>query len=131
MGGAFQRDSLTSRVVPSPGAPRPNPTAIFVRTAGEIEALRRAELFGALQSEREPPKDFPLCAPWIMPLLAPRIRERCEAFPAKAEALVKARGLDAKKFNSLLKRAEWDPWLRWRVMRAVAKVKRARKAKAP
>lgn len=94
---------------------------MFARSITEIEHLRTDQmekLRKALQlptSSQQLPDNFNICDPNIMPLLSPKVRAVCEAFPLQAEDIVRKYGLNSDEFNEMLEKTKKDPLFRWKV----------------
>jgi len=65
-----------------------------------------------------------MCAPSMAPFLSGKARAMCDAFPKRAEAVVRSHGIDAAHFNKAVKRAARDPVYAWRLRRATKTVLR-------
>ncbi|KAJ1448259.1 hypothetical protein M885DRAFT_539790 [Pelagophyceae sp. CCMP2097] len=95
----------------------------FAAVAQKVEALRqqkRAALVRSYDVDAFP--DLPICDPRVLPLLSDDVRAYCADFPARAAELVERNGLDFGKFDALLKKAERNPFFRWRLGRAMRKL---------
>mmetsp|Transcript_16473 Transcript_16473/g.34448 ORF Transcript_16473/g.34448 Transcript_16473/m.34448 type:complete len:457 (-) Transcript_16473:131-1501(-) len=107
---------------------------MFARSITEIEDLRADEMEALRQSlhvDRFPP-GFDLSDPNVQPLLHPEVRSVCEAFPLKAEEIVKRYGLESDEFNKMLEETKRNPIFGWRVKKYVEKVEEERaKEKKP
>jgi hypothetical protein len=90
---------------------------MFVRSITEIEELRgeQIERLKQVLQLKSLPKGIDLCDPAVMPLLSPKVRAVCEAFPHQAEEIVKRYGLNSDEFNGMLEETRGNPIFRWRV----------------
>jgi len=97
---------------------------MFAKSMVEIETLRQDQL-DRLQKvllKKSPTIDLnsiPLSNPAILPLLNPKVRAVCEAFPLQAEVIVKQYGLNSDEFNEMLEKTKSNPLFRWRVQQEV------------
>lgn len=97
---------------------------MFAKSMVEIETLRQDQL-DRLQKvllKKSPTIDLnsiPLSDPAILPLLNPKVRAVCEAFPLQAEVIVKQYGLNSDEFNEMLEKTKSNPLFRWRVQQEV------------
>lgn len=90
---------------------------MFARSITEIESLRKDQLDRlrrALQI-RSLPEGVKICDPKLMPLLHPKIRAVCEAFPLQAEDIVKKYGLNSDEFNEMLEQTKTNAGFRRKV----------------
>lgn len=55
-------------------------------------------------------------------MLSKRVRDLCLSFPKEAQGIVEGYGIEVNQFNAMLDRAERNPFLRWRVSRAVRRM---------
>ena len=90
---------------------------MFVRSITEIEELRgeQIERLKRVLQLKSLPDGIDLCDPAVMPLLSPKVRAVCEAFPHQAEEIVKRYGLNSDEFNGMLEETRGNPIFRWRV----------------
>lgn len=96
---------------------------MFARSMTEIEELRTEQierLRKALNIEHLP-AGFNICDPNILPLLNPKVRAVCEAFPLQAEEIVNKYGLNSNEFNQMLEETRGNPVFRWRVKKYIGK----------
>jgi len=96
---------------------------MFARSMTEIEELRTEQierLRKALNIEYLP-RGFNICDPNILPLLNPKVRAVCEAFPLQAEEIVNKYGLNSNEFNQMLEETRGNPLFRWRVKKYIVK----------
>ena len=96
---------------------------MFARSMTEIEELRTEQierLRKALNIDHLP-SGFNICDPTILPLLNPKVRAVCEAFPLQAEEIVQKYGLNSNEFNQMLEETRGNPVFRWRVKKYIGK----------
>ena len=89
---------------------------------------QRADLVASLDVDAFP--DYPICDSELLPLMSPKVRGTCAKFPAQAAALVKQSGVDFENFKALLEKAEKNPLFRWKLARAVNKLKQQQRKNA-
>merc|ERR1712091_133488 len=97
----------------------------FAAVAQKVERLRqrqRQELVRNLRGVDAFP-DYPICDSKLLPLMARPVRTCCAAFPEQARRLVRENGVEFETFRALLEKAERNPLYRWKLARAVAKLK--------
>jgi len=97
---------------------------MFAQSVKEIEQLRQEQmdrLCKALQVDHIPP-GINICDPQVMPLLNPKVRAVCEAFPLQAQEIVKKYGLNSEEFNRMLEETKKNPIFRRKVEKVVGKV---------
>jgi len=90
---------------------------MFARSMTEIEELRAEQtekLKRALQIDHLP-EGINICDPQVLPILSPRVRAVCEAFPFQAEEIVKKYGLNSDEFNKMLEETKNSIIFRWRI----------------
>mmetsp|Transcript_70376 Transcript_70376/g.159204 ORF Transcript_70376/g.159204 Transcript_70376/m.159204 type:complete len:225 (-) Transcript_70376:1003-1677(-) len=100
----------------------PLTVAQFARATAKVERLREAlerDLKRELRIDLLPPG---VCGPAYLPMLAPKVKAMCLAFPEKATELVVGDGVDPEEFNHMLARTKRDPFLRWKLRREAAKL---------
>ena len=90
---------------------------MFARSMTEIEDLRGEQLNALTRSLRVDrfPENLNICDPRVLPILSPKVRAVCEAFPLQAEQIVKKYGLNSDEFNEMLEETHTNPVFRWRV----------------
>jgi len=96
---------------------------MFARSMTDIEVLRaeqQEKLKRALNVDRLP-EGINICDPAILPILSPKVRAVCEAFPLQAEEIVKKYGLNSDEFNQMLQETRGNPIFRWRVKKYMGK----------
>uniref|UniRef100_A0A7S2JZP0 DUF4168 domain-containing protein n=1 Tax=Leptocylindrus danicus TaxID=163516 RepID=A0A7S2JZP0_9STRA len=96
---------------------------MFARSMAEIEDLRTSQtqrLMNACNVERLP-DGINICDPQVLPLLSPKVRAVCDAFPLQAEDVIKKYGLNSDEFNNMLEEAHRNPVFRWRVKKYMSK----------
>ena len=90
---------------------------MFARSISEIEELRNEQMAALINSLRidRIPDGLNICDPQVLPILSPKVRAVCEAFPMQAEQIVKKYGLNSDEFNAMLEETQTNPVFRWRV----------------
>jgi len=87
----------------------------------DIEELRKEQqekLKQALNLDRLP-EGISICDPSIQPLLSPKVRAVCSAFPLQAEEIIDKYGLNSEEFNSMLSESKNNPLFKFQVLRYV------------
>ena len=100
------------------------------QVAQKVELLRqkqRAQLVKALKGVDVFP-DYPICDSALLPMMSNQVRRTCASFPAQARELVLKNGVEFETFQALLDKAERNPMYRWKLARAVRKLKRRQRA---
>ena len=64
----------------------------------------------------------------MLPMMSNQVRRTCASFPAQARELVLKNGVEFETFQALLDKAERNPMYRWKLARAVRKLKRRQRA---
>lgn len=128
-----RRDAGVDEPLPALAAPPEGDDELvaFAALAQRVEALRqrqRADLVASLGVDSFP--DYPICDSELLPLMSPKVRGTCAKFPAQAAALVKQSGVDFENFKALLEKAEKNPLFRWKLARAVNKLKQQQRKNA-
>lgn len=103
----------------------------FAAVAQKVEGLRqqqREQLVKTLKIDVFP--DYPICDSALLPMMSKQVRRTCAAFPAEARALVRKNGVEFETFEALLAKAERNALYRWKLARAVRKLKRRQRAAA-
>lgn len=90
---------------------------MFARSIKEIENLRTDQVEKLRRALRMSslPESFNMCDPNVLPLLSPKVRAVCEAFPLQAEDIVRKYGLNSDEFNEMLAKAKKDLLFQWKV----------------
>ena len=104
----------------------------FAAVAQKVELLRqkqRQTLVRNLKGVDAFP-DYPICDSALLPLMAKPVRQCCASFPDQARQLVRRNGVEFETFKALLEKAERNPLYRWKLSRAVAKLKKRQAAAA-
>ena len=99
------------------------------QVAQKVELLRqkqRAQLVKSLKGVDVFP-DYPICDSALLPMMSNQVRRTCASFPAQASELVLKNGVEFETFQALDK-AERNPMYRWKLARAVRKLKRRQRA---
>ena len=94
---------------------------MFARSMTDIEELRKEQqekLKQALNLDRLP-EGISICDPSIQPLLSPKVRAVCSAFPLQAEEIIDKYGLNSEEFNSMLSESKNNPLFKFQVLRYV------------
>ena len=94
---------------------------MFARSMTDIEELRKEQqekLKQALNLDRLP-EGISICDPSIQPLLSPKVRAVCSAFPLQAEEIIDKYGLNSEEFNSMLSESRNNPLFKFQVLRYV------------
>ena len=102
----------------------------FAAVAQKVELLRqkqRAQLVKSLKGVDVFP-DYPICDSALLPMMSSQVRRTCASFPAQARELVLKNGVEFETFQALLDKAERNPMYRWKLARAVRKLKRRQRA---
>ena len=101
-----------------------------VRGRERAERVQRAAGAGHLRNLRgvDAFPDYPICDSKLLPLMARPVRTCCAAFPDQARRLVRENGVEFETFQALLEKAERNPLYRWKLARAVAKLKKRQAA---
>ena len=102
----------------------------FAAVAQKVELLRqqqRAQLVKSLKGVDVFP-DYPICDSALLPMMSKQVRRTCASFPAQARELVLKNGVEFETFQALLDKAERNPMYRWKLARAVRKLKRRQRA---
>eukprot|EP00587_Corethron_hystrix_P008096 CAMPEP_0113315594 /NCGR_PEP_ID=MMETSP0010_2-20120614/11201_1 /TAXON_ID=216773 ORGANISM="Corethron hystrix, Strain 308" /NCGR_SAMPLE_ID=MMETSP0010_2 /ASSEMBLY_ACC=CAM_ASM_000155 /LENGTH=327 /DNA_ID=CAMNT_0000172129 /DNA_START=386 /DNA_END=1369 /DNA_ORIENTATION=- /assembly_acc=CAM_ASM_000155 len=98
---------------------------LFAQSLVEIEELRTDQTEALKRSLHI--KDFPrgvsMCDPSILPLLSPKVKAVCNAFPLQAEEIVKKYGLNSDEFNKMLAETKSNPIFRSKVGQLIENVK--------
>ncbi len=68
------------------------------------------------------PENINICDPQLLPLLSPKVRAVCEAFPHQASEIVSKYGLDSDEFNNMLEETKGNPIFRWTVQRYMSRL---------
>ena len=100
------------------------------QVAQKVELLRqqqRAQLVKSLKGVDVFP-DYPICDSALLPMMSSQVRRTCASFPAQARELVLKNGVEFETFQALLDKAERNPMYRWKLARAVRKLKRRQRA---
>ena len=100
------------------------------QVAQKVELLRqkqRAQLVKSLKGVDVFP-DYPICDSALLPMMSNQVRRTCASFPAQARELVLKNGVEFETFQALLDKAERNPMYRWKLARAVRKLKRRQRA---
>mmetsp|Transcript_25706 Transcript_25706/g.51150 ORF Transcript_25706/g.51150 Transcript_25706/m.51150 type:complete len:397 (+) Transcript_25706:241-1431(+) len=94
---------------------------LFAQSLVEIEELRSEQTEALKRSLhiKDVPKGVSMCDPNLLPLLSPKVKAVCEAFPLQAEEIVKKYGLNSDEFNKMLAETKSNPLFRWRVGRFI------------
>ena len=103
---------------------------IATQVAQKVELLRqrqRAQLVKSLKGVDVFP-DYPICDSALLPMMSNQVRRTCASFPAQARELVLKNGVEFETFQALLDKAERNPMYRWKLARAVRKLKRRQRA---
>ena len=103
---------------------------IATQVAQKVELLRqrqRAQLVKSLKGVDVFP-DYPICDSALLPMMSSQVRRTCASFPAQARELVLKNGVEFETFQALLDKAERNPMYRWKLARAVRKLKRRQRA---
>ena len=103
---------------------------LFTQVAQKVELLRqqqRAQLVKSLKGVDVFP-DYPICDSALLPMMSSQVRRTCASFPAQARELVLKNGVEFETFQALLDKAERNPMYRWKLARAVRKLKRRQRA---
>ena len=96
---------------------------MFARSMSEIEDLRTEQmerLKKALKIDSLP-AGINICDPNVLPILSPKVRAVCQAYPLQAEEIVKKYGLNSDEFNQMLTETRENPIFRWRVQKYMSK----------
>ena len=96
---------------------------MFARSMTDIEELRKEQqekLRKALNLDRLP-EGISICDPLIQPLLSPKVRAVCAAFPIQAEEIIDKYGLNSEEFNQMLDESKNNPLFKFQVLRYVRK----------
>jgi len=90
---------------------------MFARSISDIEELRNDQMDRLKKALQIPtlPEGVNICDPNVLPLLSPRVRAVCEAFPLQAEDIVRKYGLNSDEFNEMLEKTKRNPLFRRRV----------------
>jgi len=102
---------------------------IFAAVAQKVEVLRqrqRTALVSAFHARAFP--DYPICDSELLPLMARPVRRTCAAFPAQAANLIERNGIEFEAFEALLDKAERNILYRWKLARAIRRLKKRQKA---
>ena len=96
---------------------------MFARSMSEIEELRTEQLKALTRSLHVDriPEGINICDPQVLPILSPKVRAVCEAFPLQAEEIVKKYGLNSDEFNEMYEETQNNPVFRWRVNKYMEK----------
>ena len=100
------------------------------QVAQKVELLRqqqRAQLVKSLKGVDVFP-DYPICDSALLPMMSNQVQRTCASFPAQARELVLKNGVEFETFQALLDKAERNPMYRWKLARAVRKLKRRQRA---
>ena len=103
---------------------------MFARSMTDIEELRKEQqekLKQALNLDRLP-EGISICDPSIQPLLSPKVRAVCSAFPLQAEEIIDKYGLNSEEFNSMLSESKNNPLFKFQVLRYVRRGLRSKGA---
>ena len=103
---------------------------LSTQVAQKVELLRqkqRAQLVKSLKGVDVFP-DYPICDSALLPMMSNQVRRTCASFPAQARELVLKNGVEFETFQALLDKAERNPMYRWKLARAVRKLKRRQRA---
>ena len=103
-----------------------NLLVLVVRTSKTVPELR-AQLVKSLKGVDVFP-DYPICDSALLPMMSKQVRRTCASFPAQARELVLKNGVEFETFQALLDKAERNPMYRWKLARAVRKLKRRQRA---
>ena len=96
---------------------------MFARSMTDIEELRKEQqerLRKALNIDRLP-EGVSICDPSIQPLLSPKVRAVCAAFPLQAEQIIDKYGLNSEEFNEMLDESKKNPIFKFQVLRYARK----------
>mmetsp|Transcript_19046 Transcript_19046/g.54882 ORF Transcript_19046/g.54882 Transcript_19046/m.54882 type:complete len:388 (+) Transcript_19046:220-1383(+) len=106
---------------------------MFARSMTDIEELRKEQqekLKQALNLDRLP-EGISICDPSIQPLLSPKVRAVCSAFPLQAEEIIDKYGLNSEEFNSMLSESKNNPLFKFQVLRYVKRGRNGGEAVVP
>lgn len=100
-----------------------NRVQMFARSMSEIEELRTGQIEALTRSLHVDriPDGLNMCDPSVLPILNPKVRAVCEAFPRQAEEVVKKYGLNSDEFNEMYEETQNNPVFRWRVNKYMEK----------
>ena len=122
--------AVARRVGITPSTRRDVHWFISTQVAQKVELLRqkqRAQLVKSLKGVDVFP-DYPICDSALLPMMSNQVRRTCASFPAQARELVLKNGVEFETFQALLDKAERNPMYRWKLARAVRKLKRRQRA---
>ena len=90
---------------------------MFARSISEIEELRQDQIDRLRRALQIPalPDGINICDPKLTPLLSPKVRAVCEAFPLQAEEIVRKYGLNSDEFNEMLEKTKTNRIFREKV----------------
>jgi len=96
---------------------------LFAKSLVEIEELRSEQTEALKRSLhiKDVPKGVSMCDPNLLPLLSPKVKAVCEAFPLQAEDIVQKYGLNSDEFNKMLAETKSNPIFRWKLGRFIGK----------
>ena len=100
---------------------------MFARSLTAVEELREEQqekLCKSLDVETLP-DGVSICDPAVLPLLNNKVKAVCEAFPRKAEQVIKKYGLNSDEFNEMLDQTKKNAFFRWRVRNYMGKGEKA------
>ncbi|CAN0097970.1 unnamed protein product [Sphacelaria rigidula] len=104
-------------------------TLLFAKSLMEVESFRLRQrkrlkevIFQELGWDKLPPA---LCEE-SMTSKSSRVRKMCYKFPAGAESIVRANGLNAAEFNRLSAKSKNNLLYRWRVWRSIKELERTK-----
>ena len=100
---------------------------MFARSLTAVEELREEQqekLCKSLDVETLP-DGLSICDPAVLPLLNNKVKAVCEAFPRKAEQVIKKYGLNSDEFNEMLDQTKKNAFFRWRVRNYMGKSEKA------